>query len=271
MPRQAPDRPASLTCTNPSRTTTGDAPDSARFFSANQRVDLLVSVRSAEEAASLAPLPVDILDIKEPDAGPLGAASPDLWHTCVTTIPFTGHWSVALGEGRAACEIAGDVPPQVAFAKAGPAGLQNISALSQLWSQLRQRLPASVELVAVAYADHAAANSPDARQILRAARELGFTKLLIDTYLKAGQTSFDALSNASLKALAGDARCAGIQLVLAGSLGFTDIPAIRELGIAHMGVRGCLCPTGRNGRIDPTLAKSLLELLGPGAEPAPAH
>jgi hypothetical protein len=210
----------------------------------------LVSVRSLREAAEIASLPIEILDLKEPRRGPLGAADAKIWQQCLREVPFAGRWSVALGEAQTALPVAERVPGGIAFAKAGPAGIPKAARLRQLWQQLRERLPESTELVAVAYADHHAARCPPVEDVLEAACRAGLKKLLIDTCAKTGRNSLDELGPQRLEHLVSRARQLEVAIALAGSLGCDEIDRIGRLKVSLMGVRGSVCSGGRDGYID---------------------
>src|SRR5947209_7857771 len=59
---------------------------------------LLVSVRSAEEARAALEGGAAVIDVKEPDRGPLGRADPSIWAEVRAAVPMATPVSVALGE-----------------------------------------------------------------------------------------------------------------------------------------------------------------------------
>src|SRR6516162_4075910 len=59
---------------------------------------LLVSVRSAEEARAAVEGGATVVDVKEPDRGPLGRASGETWRAVLEMVPPSIPVSVALGE-----------------------------------------------------------------------------------------------------------------------------------------------------------------------------
>ncbi|MDP7303223.1 MAG: (5-formylfuran-3-yl)methyl phosphate synthase, partial [Pirellulaceae bacterium] len=60
--------------------------------------ELLVSVRDANEAQQALAGGADVIDVKEPARGALGAADPEVWHHVRRAIPLDVRLSVALGE-----------------------------------------------------------------------------------------------------------------------------------------------------------------------------
>src|SRR4051812_13219043 len=74
-------------------------------FSQGSRMRLLVSVRSAAEAALAASNGVDIVDAKEPDAGPLGAVARSVLRDIHLALPLDVPLGVALGDATVPDEI----------------------------------------------------------------------------------------------------------------------------------------------------------------------
>jgi (5-formylfuran-3-yl)methyl phosphate synthase len=236
------------------------------------KAGLLVSVRSAAEAAKLAGLDLTVLDIKEPSAGPLAAASREVWQTILTQNLLSHRpWrlSVALGECDEAVDLASQVPLRISFAKAGPASIGDLDTLQARWTTIRERLAPSIELVAVAYADHEAANCPPAEAIFRLAAQLGFTTWLIDTFVKDGASTLDHLPARRLLAIARQAQEAKAQWVLAGSMRQEMVAPLAEAGVLPdlFGVRGDVCEGPRIATIEREKVQKWICLLGHGSHP----
>ncbi len=240
-------------------TTDGQVGASRPLWGNSERVlGLLVSVRSIQEARIAATAEVDVIDLKEPAAGALGACQPETWQRCTTSVPFRGQWSVALGEARAAIPLAPHVPPQFRFAKAGPAGICQTDQLIDLWQTLAKSLTPTTELVPVAYADFKAADCLSPETIIMAAGEFAANTILLDTFGKTGRSSIEILGQQRLSDLLARCQALKLNLVMAGSLAFDDMPTLAELGVKQVGVRGCVCVGGRNGEIAPPLVKQLI-------------
>ncbi|TWT96174.1 hypothetical protein Pla108_32610 [Botrimarina colliarenosi] len=223
----------------------------------NDRPGLLISVRNAQEALAALEGNADVIDIKEPSRGALGAADLATIDAVVTAVAGRAPVTVALGELIDAGEPP-KLPAGVAVAKFGLAG-----AAGRDWraatAAIRRRLPGSVELALVAYADDPSAPSP--AEVLAASRSLGVEWLVIDTRHKEGTASLDLLGLAVLKGFAAAANAAGVSLVLAGSMSpdrFPDAVAIRS---ALVGIRGAACDGGRTGTVAVARVRSLAEAL----------
>ncbi len=215
---------------------------------------LLVSVRNRNELATAAAGGVDIVDLKEPRRGALAPADAELWSHAASFrrgLSSSSLLSAALGERADAIRVAGRLPPAFAFAKVGPSGCSSADAISDLWAMVRQRLDDRIELVAVAYADFQAAGSLPPEAIFRLAAEAGFSRCLIDTYVKDGRSTLDHLGMDGLVSLAKVARKAGLWWTLAGSIRVDCVSLLRQHAVLPdcFGVRGDVCRRGRAGTL----------------------
>lgn len=229
---------------------------------------LLVSVRSLDEFRRIVSQPVAVVDFKEPQRGALAAADPRLWQQALDEAPAECRLSAALGEWDAAWELAAQVPPRFAYAKAGPAGVGSVAQLANVWAGLQQRLPQGVELVAVAYADHQRARCPLPEAIFQAAAAAGLRTWLVDTFDKtAGRDSLDWLGGDRLREIQQLAVRVGARWVLAGSIGLRTAQSIVGQGVRPdlFGVRGAVCAGSRSGEIVPAKVHDWLDWLGGGA------
>ena len=241
------------------------------------RLRLLVSVRDAAEARLAAPW-VDILDLKNPDAGPLGAVDAEVLRQVLAMRPQPPRLSVALGELSQVAEelirLLGREPGNVCYAKVGLAGwAQRADWTSQL-GRLRRRLPPEVELIPAAYADWQRVQAPEPWRVLDSLAELRCGTFMLDTAVKDGLRLWDHLAPEQVKRLVQEARCRGHRVVLAGSLRAEDVPLVRRFGAEVLAVRGAVCRRGRD-RLEPGRLRLLAERLQcPGVETksqAPAH
>ncbi|MCH5376284.1 MAG: (5-formylfuran-3-yl)methyl phosphate synthase, partial [Planctomycetes bacterium] len=161
---------------------------------------LLISVRNAEEAATALAGGVDLLDVKEPASGSLGAASPAIWQDVLDTCRHRVPTSVALGE----LHQAGDRPDpavlgQFDYAKVGLADCGRRSDWQHRWMERLDALPTSVSPVAVVYADWQQCGAPVPQQIIRQAADSRCGVVLFDTYVKSGADLFAHIPPAELR------------------------------------------------------------------------
>ena len=219
---------------------------------------LLVSVRDAAEARAALDGGADVVDVKEPSRGALGAADPAVWAAVLRVCDGRADVSVALGEAVDApiygrCPV---LPAGVRWAKLGPAGLLDPAFVHPdlPWAEDLARARGSydggngpVGWAAVAYADHDAARAPAPADLLAASA--GCEVFLLDTFTKDGRGLFDRLTEDEVTRLCRDARAAGLTVALAGSLRLEDIPRALACGADVIAVRGAACDGPRTGRV----------------------
>ncbi|MEQ8787269.1 MAG: (5-formylfuran-3-yl)methyl phosphate synthase [Pirellulaceae bacterium] len=221
---------------------------------------LLVSVRSAEEAEAAIAGGADIVDVKEPLRGSLGAADAATWRAVREAAADRAPLSAALGELREVSLLDDATPPRslegFQFAKLGLSGCGEEREWIARWRIALQRLPPDVAPIAVAYADWRTSQSPPPEQVLEVGVELGCAGLLIDTFDKRQGDLFAWRSPTQLATLieaAGAARCF---TALAGSLTMSSIPRALEIGADVIAVRGAVCRDERTASIDQQLVRN---------------
>jgi len=223
-------------------------------------MQLLVSVRSTEEADLVGNAGVDLIDLKEPKRGSLGAASPDIWEAVV------GKWhrrtpvSIALGELPNVADIV-QVPPQTDRVKVGLAGCRQMDHWQSDLGALFDQLPAEVQRVAVHYADAHLADSPPLEDVLQMAIQFDCQTFLVDTYDKSGATVFDYLSTTQLTKLRQHLHANDLQFALAGSLQTRHLSSVVKIHPDIVAVRGVVCHRDRTGEIDAQRLRSYLREL----------
>ena len=230
---------------------------------------LLVSVRDAAEARAALAGGADVIDVKEPARGPLGAADPAAWDAVLAAVAGRVPVSAALGEAaqweNAAAVPA--VPAGLAFVKLGLRGLGlRGTNWAADWAAARGRFDAAagrpLPWVAVAYADARSASAPGPNAVLAAAGPAGCGVLLVDTFLKDGRGLFDHLGDETVTALCGAAKARGLTVALAGSLRPDDLPRAAACGAAILAVRGAACDGDRTGRVSAAKVRALRDALG---------
>ncbi len=265
-----------------------DTPKNSRDPCAHSshRPGLLVSVRNWQEASTALNSGVDVLDLKEPFRGPLGFVEPDEILNVIAGLDgnIDRHGrvplSVALGElsdwaqpGKAndrgnelvTRSVSEDeccpsltlrvsknlkpLPMQVRFAKLGLAGMGSQADWQILWHRAMSQVGEHISPVAVAYADHALADSPDPDEILAFAVESGCKAFLIDTWEKSAGSLTRHLSVQAITHFVERARAVGMTIALAGSLSLSDIPAIVQCKPDLIAIRSAACSGGRSGTI----------------------
>ena len=238
---------------------------------------LLVSVRNQAEALTALAAGADVIDVKEPDQGPLGAADPQVIAGIVHVIAGRALVTAAVGEliDLIAAKRSGDLEPitaGVSLFKIGLAGCGNMPNWPSHWSEViatlsgqpTARLP---QAVAVVYADWQAANSPEPNDVLLAGAERGCPALLIDTWNKSAGTLFDIWPTNDLRAFLERVRERQLAIVLAGSLTSENVARAVALEPDLVAVRGAACDAGRGGVVSAARVHALKQTVARCAIP----
>jgi uncharacterized protein (UPF0264 family) len=228
-----------------------------------------VSVRSVDEARLAQVGGASIIDVKEPDQGPLGRAVFSVWREVRTAVKAGFPVSVALGELIEWLGPLSPVPPEgawqgISFRKLGLAGVRSDWRLA--WEGLQSRLDeaSGPPWIAVIYSDWQTALAPHPEEILGVALEsASVAGVLVDTWNKGQRLPLEPDDLRWIDTFSRDRR--GKLLVIAGSLGFDSIPQLEPFAPDIVAVRGAACVGGdRHAGIDPLrvarLAKAAADL-----------
>jgi uncharacterized protein (UPF0264 family) len=226
---------------------------------------LLVSVVDAGEARVAAAAGADIVDVKNPAEGSLGAPPPAVIAAVRAAVPAELPVSAAIGDmpdlpGTAALAALGAARSGATFVKVGLWGVSTEDDAVELLRAVHDGAPDAV-VVAAAYADaRRVAHAPLAPELLpRVARAAGVGVCLLDTAVKDGRGLLEWLSPLALAALVADAHAAGLEMALAGALRAEDLPVIRDTAADIAGVRSAACGDGRrSGPLDAARVRALV-------------
>ncbi len=192
---------------------------------------LLVSVTDAAEARLAVAGGVDIVDVKNPAEGSLGAPAPGVIAQVRDVLPAELPLSAALGDlpclpGTAALAALGAARSGAAYVKLGLWGASGAADAVAVLRAARVAVEGEAEVVAVAYADAARVPSRPLApaELVAAAREAGLSGCLIDTAIKDGRGLLSWLDADALADLVAEAHDAGLELALAGELRAEDLP-----------------------------------------------
>ena len=222
---------------------------------------LLVSVRDALEAQIALEAGIQLIDVKDPSAGPLGAAGPEVLHEVAEIVASSSniHFSAALGELQTLSERKPPflLCPALNFVKIGLSGCRPLPDWKERFRQAQERLkpldgmPGTIAWVAVVYADHSECDAPLPEDVLNFAIQAGCVGLLIDTFTKTGKSTFEFMTVVELFPLRRLCREKGLFFALAGSIKTEHLALARELEPDVIAVRGAVCAgTDRTAEID---------------------
>ena len=226
---------------------------------------MLASVNSPGEAEIAIAGGADIIDLKDPARGALGAVTPEVISATVK----------AVGKRRLVSAVAGDLPmhPEVIAAT-----VRDIAATGVDYVKLGifpggdapacidalTEIAARVKLIAVFFAD----TVPDFT-LLPLLKRNGFAGAMIDTQNKSAGPLLNHIDMTSLLGFVENCHAAGMIAGLAGSLETPDIPRLLVLAPDLLGFRGALCgPGGRTAALDLARTQAVRGLIPPEAAEA---
>ena len=231
---------------------------------------LLVSVVSADEVEPALQGGADVVDVKNPAEGSLGAPVPSLLRSVRSRVVPPALVSAALGDaphlpGTLALAAAGAAACGADYVKVGLLGSSRPEEARKLLAAVcRAALETSprVRVVGVAYADAPRVGGLPPASLPAVAREAGAHGVMLDTGVKDGTSTFAALGVAGVTAFLAEARALGLMTALAGALGEDDLMHASGMGADLVGVRGSACDGGRGGRVSAVRVRALREALG---------
>ncbi|MEM7222821.1 MAG: (5-formylfuran-3-yl)methyl phosphate synthase [Pseudomonadota bacterium] len=218
---------------------------------------LLASVRSRAEAEVALEGGADIIDLKDPDAGALGAVAPEVMRETLAAV--AGRRLVSATAGNLPMDP--DVVRQGVEAVAATGielikiGLTKSSRTGACIDALAGTAERGVRLVAVLFADRA----PDFDLIDAVAPH--FFGVMLDTAGKDGRGLREHLAFAALEDFVARAQGAGLFVGLAGSLKLEDVAPLTRLWPDYLGFRGALTGGGRGDEIDNAALRALRDEL----------
>lgn len=218
---------------------------------------LLASVTNVEEALIALESGADIIDLKNPAEGALGALPLSVIHDVVKAVDRRKPISATVGDlpmcpDQIVARVTQTAATGVDFVKIGMFGTQGhlecVKAMQPISSQ-------GVSIVAVMFADEA----PDMR-LLPALEANGFKGVMLDTARKDGKRLLDWMTQAALADFVRSGERLGLMTGLAGALRHDDVPLLTPLNADYLGFRSALCE--QHDRTSCLKARLLKEISG---------
>jgi hypothetical protein len=233
---------------------------------------LLVSVVSAREARRALAGGADIIDVKDPREGALGAPAPRILSEVVRAVGTAAPVSVALGDlpalpHTAALAARGAALSGARYVKLGLRGVRELEAAVAMVRAVADAVGAQARVVAAAYADAEALDPPAlAPEWLPAVvAQTGIAGALVDTFVKDGRGLYGWRSEPELADLIARTRQAGGQFAVAGQLRRGELS---RTAADVVGVRSAVCRGGdRTSELDAELVAAAVAELRGGAQP----
>ena len=230
---------------------------------------LMVSVISAVEAGDAIAGGAEILDIKNPLEGSLGAQSPDIIRDITELASGKIEISVAIGDlpnlpGTAALAALGAAACGANYIKAGLYGSKSESDARNLLFKVRQAVAGyPVSVIAAGYADFERAGTLDPACLPDIAASAGLHGILLDTAVKDGRNLFDFIGRGQLREIVERAHAEGLIFGAAGALNERHLAEVYAAGVDIVGVRTAVCLEDR--RSGPLQPQRIRELIRDGA------
>ena len=227
-------------------------------------MQLLVSPRDIPEARKS--LAADIIDVKKPSEGSLGANFP--WVIREIKSISTKPVSAAIGDfdykpGGASLAAYGAACSGADYIKVGLMfdGIEKASDLIEsVVKAVKDEFPEK-RVVISAYSDYLRLGSISPFDMAPLVAEAGADLAMIDTGVKDGKSTFDFMDEASLTRFTWKNHDLGIGTAIAGALKMEDIPVLKRINPDIIGVRGMVCGGDRNASIREELVQKLMMMV----------
>jgi len=231
----------------------------------------LISPINTQEAREAIEGGADIIDVKNPKEGSLGANFPWVIKNIREITPKDMQVSATLGDvpykpGTVSLAAAGAVVSGADYIKVGLYGTKNYSQALEVMENVVKAVHEFNEdatIVASGYADAHRVGAVDPMEIPRVAADSGADLAMVDTAIKDGKTLFDFMNEEKISKFTTEIHDYGLKSALAGSVTREQLPLLAELGCDVAGVRGAACVGGdrNSGHIHHEAVASLKQLV----------
>lgn len=232
---------------------------------------LLISSRNVEETLAAMRGGADILDIKNPEEGSLGANFPWVITQVRQAVPASLSISAAIGDfpdlpGSAALAAFGALKAGADIIKVGLKGTKDAKSATYFVKQVVRAVKGankSAKVAVCTYGDFERSGTINPLLIPEIASECGADIAMLDTAIKDGRPLTDFLRREDLENFVNETHRHGLLAAFAGSLGYEEVRALKPLNPDVIGVRGAVCERGdrNNGSISEKRVQRLKELL----------
>jgi uncharacterized protein (UPF0264 family) len=229
---------------------------------------LLVSPKNLGESIIAVQGGADIIDIKNPLEGSLGANYPWVIKKIKESLPKSLELSATMGDfdnrpGFASLAARGLSNLDVTYIKVGLFIKSFKHSLELAESIVKATKNSGSRVVLAGYADYSKIGTIDPGKLPKTAILSGAEGVMIDTYQKNGNTIFEHLEMPDLYSFVKDSKDIGLITALAGSVKKEHIPRLKRLDPDIIGVRGAVCTnTDRlRGKIEKEKVKEFKKLL----------
>ncbi len=226
-------------------------------------MNILISIKDAKEAKELAQAKgVDIIDIKNPLEGTLGANYPWVIEDIKPHLPNNAVTAASIGDldfkpGSASLAAHGAATLNVNYITAS---MYRFSSKMEIEITIKSLLKTleefSTGLIVAAYADYERCGSPDPLNVLSASGNADY--FMLDTAIKDGKNILNFLKPVKLIKFKEQAHRQGIKLIIAGSIRYPQLEEIKKIKADVIGFRGIVC---QEGEVKAQLVEKLVRTL----------
>ncbi len=213
----------------------------------------------------------DIIDVKNPQEGPLGASFPWVIKRIREITPKNIQMSCTLGEapnlpGSISLAALGAASLGVDYIKVGLYGLKTLKeaiSLLQNVNRAAKESNANIKVVAAGYADAERVSTIDPLFVPEIASKAQVDAAMLDTAVKDGKNLFNFLTIEQLGKFVNSSHKFGLEAALAGSLRKEDLPVVYGLGADIAGSRGAACTNNDRvkGQITENQVRELVQAI----------
>lgn len=228
---------------------------------------ILVSPINDQEAIDAYEGGADIIDVKNPKEGSLGANFPWVIKSVKQAINSKKPISATIGDlnykpGTASLAALGAAVAGAEYIKVGLYDIQTEAQALDILVNINKAVKEydkNKKVVASGYSDYKRINSISPLLLPSIGKKAGIDIVMMDTGIKDGRSTFEFMSEMKLTEFTTLARNNGLESALAGTLKFEDLPVLVRIQPDIIGVRAMVCGGNRNSTIKKELVKKLLD------------
>jgi len=231
---------------------------------------VLISPKDEFEAKAAVNGGADIIDVKNPDEGSLGANFPWVIRQVRSLVPHSIEVSATIGDfphlpGSASLAALGAAVSGANYVKVGLKGSKTRDEaifLMQHVTRTVKEYDVKKKVVLAGYADYHRAATLDPFLLPEVARSAGCDVVMVDTFIKDGKSLFDFMDDAACKHFIDEGHRQDLSVALAGSIKLPEIPVLKRIGVDIVGIRGAACSHGDRltGTIQAENVRALMDL-----------
>jgi len=232
---------------------------------------LLISPINNEEALESIEGGADIVDVKNPKEGSLGANFPWVIKEIREMTPDDMLVSATLGDvpykpGTVSLAAMGALVSGADYIKVGLYGTSNYDESLEVMNNVVKTVKnqkSDAIVVASGYADAHRVGAVSPWDIPKIAKDSGSDLAMLDTAVKDGKTLFDYLDINDLEKFVEETHSYGLKSALAGSVKKEQLKPLHDIGCDVVGVRGAACTGGDrdSGKIHRAAVAELKDLV----------